>query len=214
MPHPQPGSTLITVPAPGRHEPSSLRTSLLAGLRARMIGETAFGCTRWVSLISMPAESDGGERIPVVVLGQRSGDAAGPVGHVGAGGDVRVGVGHHVGDGETAAGPGHTGGLTEQRARRLTGWSRSGTGPRRRWRPVAGGLPAADEFDVGDSGLAGVTAPPGRACRWSCRGRWPAAGCGRGCSRRGHQRPAPNRRSKTVSPGCRSATAAGMPQPE
>ena len=53
------------------------------------------------------------QRVRELVAGERAGDAAGPLLHVGAGGVVHVGVGDHVGDGEAAAGAQHARGLAE-----------------------------------------------------------------------------------------------------
>ena len=84
-----------------------------------MIAEPAWSWTRWVSRTSTSRESGALEVTPELLLGQRTGDAAGPLGHVAPGGLVHPGVGDDVGDREAAAWPEHPRRLAEDR--RLVG---------------------------------------------------------------------------------------------
>src|SRR3954447_21170918 len=58
-------------------------------------------------------QAGGGERRAELVLGERAGDAAGPLRHGGLGGVVHVRVGDDVGDGEPAVGLQHARRLAE-----------------------------------------------------------------------------------------------------
>ena len=60
-------------------------------------------------------QSGGGEGVRELVAGKGAGDAAGPCGHVGAGGLVHVVVGDDIGDGEAAAGAQDAGGFAQDR---------------------------------------------------------------------------------------------------
>ena len=82
-----------------------------AGLDAT-IAEAACSWTRCVSRISTSARPASAAPLELAA-GQRAGDAAGPLLHVGAGGVVHVLVGDHVGDGEAAARPQYAGGLAQ-----------------------------------------------------------------------------------------------------
>ena len=146
---------------------------------------------------------------------ERAGDAAGPLAHVRARRLVHVLVGDHVGDGEAAAGAQHARGL--------------GDHPRL----VAGEVDdAVGDHDVdarvGQRDLLDVALERTRRCRRRPRPRWRARASSIssvmsrpialpvGPTRRAEistSAPAPEPRSSTVSPSCRSATAVGTPQP-
>ena len=160
-------------------------------------------------------EAGGAQRRLELLARQRAGDAAGPLGHVGAGRLVHVGVGDHVGDGEAPAGAQDARGLA-QHLRLVAGEVDHAVGDH----DVDGRVGerqlldvALDELDVLDAGLLRVGARERRASRRSCRGRWPCRSGRRGRAEMRTSAPAPAPRSRTVSPSCRSATAVGTPQP-
>ncbi len=185
------------------------------GLRARTIAELACSWTRCVSWISMSVRPASARVCSNSVACERAGDAAGPLLHVRACRFVHVGVGDHVRDGEAPAGAQHPCGLSEHLA--LVGGE---VDHAVRDHDVDGVVcerdvldVALDELDVFDAGVARRWRVRGRASRRSCRARSP---CRSEPTRRAEistSAPAPEPRSSTVSPSCRSATAVGTPQP-
>ena len=73
------------------------------GLRARTIAEAALSWTRWVSVISTSSRPAASSASLELAPGQRAGDAARPLRHVGARRLVHVLIGDHVRDGEAPA---------------------------------------------------------------------------------------------------------------
>ena len=215
-----PGSSASGRRCGGRRR-ARLPSSPQLGLRARMIAEAALSWTRWVSVISTSSRPAASERLLELAPGQRPGDAAGPLRHVGPGRLVHVLVGDHVGDGEAPAGlqdprrlgqhPRLVAGEVDHavgdhdvdRSRREAGSPRSHRAATRRSRrrPCAG------------------SRGPGRASRRSCRARrpcrsdrpaWPRAA--RRCRRRSRGRArSPRRRARRRRSGCRSRARPSSP---
>ena len=195
-----------------RHRDGRQLASGLAGADDRRAGVLVDA----VRLADLDVDEPGvGQRGAELGLGQRAGDAAGPLRHVGAGGLVHALVGDHVGDGEAAAGAQHARGLGEHDAL-VGGEVDHAVGDD----DVDGGVGqrdllevALEELDVLDAGRGGVGA---REREHLVGHVEPDAPCRSAPTRRALMRtsaPAPEPRSSTVSPSCRSATAVGTPQP-
>ena len=144
-----------------------------AGLRARMIAEAACGArggSRVSRHLVRPASASACVEL---CAGERPGDAAGPLLHVGAGRVVHVLVGDHVGDGEASAGPQDPRDLA-QHLGLVAGEVDHAVGDhdvdaRVRERDLLD--VALVELDVLDAGLLRVLAGERRASRRSCPGR-------------------------------------------